>query len=153
MKMNSAAAATSGISSGRAISVRRMRGEAGGLAQAEREGQRQGQAGDDRAGGVDDIVGDRFGEVRVGEQAGVVADAGGGLRLERADGQRGQQDLEHRPVGEGEQEDGRGREQGGGEQGGARSGAASRGDGGARDGADCVRGTAHGGHWVVRAAG
>ena len=64
-------------------------GEAGGFAQAEGEGQRQGQAGDDRSGGVDDVVDDGFGEVRVGEQAGVVADAGVGCALERADGEGG----------------------------------------------------------------
>ena len=86
-------------------------GEAGAFAQTKREQQCQCQARDDRAGGIDEVVANSGGEVGIGEQAGVVVYAPMGAPAECTHRQRPDSDLQHRPVGEGEQEDRGGKQQ------------------------------------------
>ena len=85
--MNSEAAATNGINSGRTNSVR-TGGQACALAQSEREQQRERQAGDDGASGIHNVVANCGREMRIGKQARVIVEAPVGSAPEGANDER-----------------------------------------------------------------
>src|SRR5271166_90945 len=111
MNANSEAAATRGISIGsatrvRSVLLRRVVSlRASAKSRANTRLQSKHQAGDDGAGGVDQGVDDGGGEMRITEQAGVIPRAQMRRTAKTADGQGGSDDLDHGPVGEGQQKD------------------------------------------------